>query len=96
VVRVLIAAAAVVAFGLMSAPPTVAATAAVVGNEHWVAPTASVDRIDVPSTTWNAGNSCYYPDCTAAHKDGEGDIPSSGSHYCAKQDRDGDGIACEW
>jgi hypothetical protein len=47
-------------------------------------------------TTWSASSSCYYPNCTAAHQDGEGNIPSSSSHYCSKQDRDGDGIACEW
>ena len=42
-----------------------------------------------------AANSCYYPNCTAAHKAGEGDIPRSSPHYCQSQDRDNDGIACE-
>ena len=43
-----------------------------------------------------SANSCYYPNCTAAHQAGEGDIPQSSSHYCASQDRDKDGVACEW
>ena len=53
-------------------------------------------QADGPDTIWEASNSCYYPNCTAAHKAGEGDIPSTSPHYCEKQDRDGDGIACEW
>jgi hypothetical protein len=52
-------------------------------------------RVDAPSTTRSASNSCYYPNCTAAHNAEEGNIPSSSDHYCSKQDRDGDGIACE-
>lgn len=55
-----------------------------------------VAAVDDPASTWSASNSCYYPKCTAAHKAGEGNIPSSSDHYCSKQDRDGDGIACEW
>ncbi len=49
-----------------------------------------------PSTTWSAGNGCYYPNCTAAHNAKEGNIPKGDPHYCEAQDRDGDGIACEW
>jgi hypothetical protein len=41
-------------------------------------------------------NGCYWTNCTQAHKNGEGDIPQSSDHYCSKQDRDSDGIACEW
>jgi hypothetical protein len=39
---------------------------------------------------------CYWSNCTEAHQNGEGNIPQGNSHYCSKQDRDGDGIACEW
>ncbi len=43
----------------------------------------------------NADGSCYYKNCTEAKANGECDIPEGSSHYCSKQDRDGDGIACE-
>lgn len=39
---------------------------------------------------------CYWANCTEAHQNGEGNIPQGSAHYCSKQDRDGDGIACEW
>jgi hypothetical protein len=39
---------------------------------------------------------CYWSNCTEAHQNGEGNIPQGNAHYCSKQDRDGDGIACEW
>jgi hypothetical protein len=39
---------------------------------------------------------CYWANCTEAHQNGEGNIPQGSAHYCAKQDRDGDGVACEW
>jgi hypothetical protein len=61
-----------------------------------MAPASPVAPVDVPGTTWSAGNSCYFPNCTAAHDAGEGNIPSNDPHYCTKQDRDGDGFACEW
>jgi Excalibur calcium-binding domain len=88
-VRFLLAIAATVgAFSLGPAPVAVAESAS--------APAPSAAHVDAPSTTWSASNSCYYPNCTAAHNAGEGNIPSSSDHYCSKQDRDGDGIACEW
>jgi hypothetical protein len=43
----------------------------------------------------NSGG-CYWTNCTEAHQNGEGDIQQGSAHYCSKQDRDGDGIACEW
>lgn len=43
----------------------------------------------------NSGG-CYWANCTQAHQNGEGDIPQGSAHYCSKQDRDGDGVACEW
>ena len=39
--------------------------------------------------------SCYYKSCSAAKADGVCDIPQGDSKYCSKQDRDGDGVACE-
>ncbi len=41
-------------------------------------------------------SSCYWRNCTEAHQNGEGNISQNNPHYCGKQDRDGDGIACEW
>ena len=43
-----------------------------------------------------SATSCYYLNCTAAHKAGEGDIQQGSPHYCPSQDRDNDGVACEW
>lgn len=43
----------------------------------------------------NADGSCFYQNCTEAKANGECDISASNPHYCAKQDRDGDGLACE-
>lgn len=49
----------------------------------------------VPSIPLNT-NGCYWANCSEAHQNGEGNIPQGNAHYCAKQDRDDDGIACEW
>jgi tetrahydromethanopterin S-methyltransferase subunit D len=57
---------------------------------------AAVCVVAVTASPAASANSCYYPNCTAAHKAGEGDIPKSSPHYCPSQDRDDDGIACEW
>ena len=43
----------------------------------------------------NFDGSCYYKNCSEAKADGECDIPQGDSHYRSKQDRDGDGLACE-
>lgn len=43
----------------------------------------------------NTDGSCFYASCTEAKAAGECDIPQGDPHYCAKQDRDGDGVACE-
>jgi hypothetical protein len=84
-------------FSLGPAPAAVAESASPnVGVAHDVAPAPNVVEVDGPGTTWSASNSCYYPNCTAAHGANEGNIPSSSPHYCRKQDRDDDGIACEW
>jgi hypothetical protein len=42
-----------------------------------------------------AAESGPYKNCTAAHADGRYDIPKGDPDYVAKQDRDGDGVACE-
>ena len=42
-----------------------------------------------------SATSCYYKNCTEAHKAGEGDI-QQGSHITRVAGRDNDGIACEW
>jgi hypothetical protein len=42
------------------------------------------------------GSGCYWVNCSQAHQNGEGNILQGNDHYCSKQDRDGDGIACEW
>jgi hypothetical protein len=44
----------------------------------------------------NYNSGCYWANCTEAHQNGEGNIPQGSAHYCSKQDRDGDGVACEW
>ena len=96
-VRVIVITAIFAAVGLGSAPATVAQSAQPVACvDDDAAPGTIVPQADGPDTIWEASNSCYYPNCTAAHKAGEGDIPSTSPHYCEKQDRDGDGIACEW
>lgn len=41
-------------------------------------------------------NGCYWANCTEAHQNKEGNIPQGSPHYCSKQDRDDDGVACEW
>jgi hypothetical protein len=96
--RLLLAIAATVGvFSLGPVPVAVAESASPSVNVvHDVAPAPSLAGVDAAGTTWSASNSCYYPNCTAAHKAGEGNIPSSSDHYCSTQDRDGDGIACEW
>jgi hypothetical protein len=48
-----------------------------------------------PPIPLNSGG-CYWTNCTEAHQNGEGNISQGNAHYCSKQDRDGDGIACEW
>jgi hypothetical protein len=43
----------------------------------------------------NSDGSCYYANCSEAEAAGECDIAEGSPHYCTKQDRDGDGVACE-
>jgi hypothetical protein len=96
-VRFLLAIAATVGAFSLGPPVAVAESASPsVDVASDVAPAPSPAWPDAPGTTWSASNSCYYPNCTEAHKAGEGNIPSSSDHYCSKQDKDGDDIACEW
>ena len=79
--------------GVIGLGPTPVAVAAITRD---MAPASPVAPVDVSNTTWSADNSCYFPNCTAAHDAGEGNIQSNDPHYCTKQDRDDDGFACEW
>jgi hypothetical protein len=53
------------------------------------------DAPDINCTQFNEDGSCYWANCTQAKANGECNIPEGSPHYCAKQDRDGDGLACE-
>jgi hypothetical protein len=81
---------------LLVSAATIGWGASTASAEHDAVPAPIVTQADGHGTIWEASNSCYYPNCTAAHQAGEGDIPSNSPHYCNKQDRDGDGISCEW
>ena len=75
-----------------------AATAGVVfGAAIGVAPAAGAEAFDgnCIAGRMNSDGSCYYANCSEAKAAGECDIAEGDSHYCSKQDRDGDGIACE-
>jgi hypothetical protein len=73
-----------------------AATAGVVaGSVIGAAPVAIAGPSDINCTQFNEDASCYYPNCTYAKANGECNIPEGSPHYCRKQDRDGDGLACE-
>lgn len=57
-----------------------------------LAPASVGLTLPVPRNT----GGCYWANCTQAHQSGEGNIAEGNAHYCSKQDRDGDGVACEW
>lgn len=64
------------------------------------APTVEVAQAEPPSKNCiamkvNQDGSCYYKNCSEAKAAGECDIPTGDPHYCSKQDRDNDGLACE-
>lgn len=74
------------------------ATATVVaiwGTAIFAAPVGMADLPDVNCTQFNEDASCYWANCTQAKANGECNIPEGSPHYCAKQDRDVDGLACE-
>ncbi|GAB7145226.1 excalibur calcium-binding domain-containing protein [Mycobacterium riyadhense] len=59
-------------------------------------PTAPIaEPADINCTQFNEDGSCYWANCTQAKANGECNIPQGSSHYCSKQDRDGDGYACD-
>ena len=49
----------------------------------------------VPAPIPLNSSGCYWSNCTEAHQNGDSNIPQGNAHYCSKQDRDSDGIACE-
>jgi hypothetical protein len=69
-----------------------AVAAAIWGGTVGVAPAAQAGPVNAPCTT----NGCVFKNCTEAHANGRGNIPQNDPAYCASQDRDGDGYACEW
>jgi hypothetical protein len=54
----------------------------------------SADPADIDCTQVN-NSSCVYKNCTDAKAHGRCNIPEGDPAYCPKQDRDGDGLACE-
>lgn len=56
---------------------------------------AVAEPADINCTQFNEDGSCYWANCTQAKANGECNIPQGSTHYCSKQDRDGDGYACE-
>jgi hypothetical protein len=71
-----------------------AITAAAWGTAIGTAPEGRTEAADAPCTMEAYGN-CVYANCTEAKANGRCNIKSSDPDYCPKQDRDGDGIACE-
>lgn len=59
------------------------------------APVVMADPLEINCTQFNEDGSCYWANCTQAKANGECNIREGSAHYCAKQDRDGDGLACE-
>lgn len=87
------AAGAAAVLGIGSSPAAIAASAfTTIGCAGPVAMTPSPHE----AGTWAAGARCFYPNCAAAHRAGEGNITEDSPHYCARQDADADGFACEW
>lgn len=79
--RLLVVTVSAVGLGLLASP---------------AASTASADPFDdLACTIWDSSGSCYWENCSEAKANGECDIPIGSPHYCEKQDKDGDGVACE-
>lgn len=57
-----------------------------------VAPVAHAETINAPCRP----SGCVFKNCSDAHAHGRGNIPQNDPAYCASQDRDQDGLACEW
>ena len=74
----------------------VAATATagiIAGGAIGAAPVAIAEPPEINCTQFNEDGSRYYPNCTYAKANGACNIPEGSTHYCPKQDRDGDGPA---
>ncbi|ORW04707.1 hypothetical protein AWC15_02880 [Mycobacterium lacus] len=68
---------------------------AIWGAAFSVDPVLLADPPDINCTQFNEDGSCYWANCTQAKANGECNIRDGSAHYCPKQDRDGDGLACE-
>lgn len=64
------------------------------GGAISTAPVGSADPAGIDCTQVNNSN-CVYKNCTDAKAHGRCNIPEGDPAYCPKQDRDGDGLACE-
>ena len=73
-----------------------ATVVAIGGTALSAAPVAVADPsgIDCSQVNNNAPG-CVYKNCTDAKAHGRCNIPEGDPAYCPKQDRDGDGLACE-
>ncbi|MCV6974170.1 excalibur calcium-binding domain-containing protein [Mycobacterium bourgelatii] len=60
-----------------------------------VAPQTLAEPEDVGCTELSYNGTCVYKNCTDAKAHGRCNITQDDPAYCAKQDRDGDGLACE-
>jgi excalibur calcium-binding domain-containing protein len=73
-----------------------AAVVAVWGTALRAAPVTVADPPDIDCTqVSNDTSSCVYKNCTDAKAHGRCNITEDDPAYCPKQDRDGDGLACE-
>lgn len=70
-------------------------SAAAWGIASGLAPKGWAEPEDVSCTELSYNNSCVYRNCTDAKAHGQCNIQQGDPAYCAKQDRDGDGLACE-
>ncbi|SOJ56073.1 hypothetical protein MSIMFB_03549 [Mycobacterium simulans] len=72
------------------------ATAGIISGSAIGASSAGIaEPAEVNCTQFNEDGSCYWANCTQAKANSECNIPQGSTHYCSKQDRDGDGFACE-
>ena len=72
-----------------------AATNTVIFSTVYGAPTAKSEPAESTCFRPTSNGSCVFKNCADAHNRGRYNIPSTDPAYCAKQDRDNDGIACE-
>ena len=72
-----------------------AATGIIASSTIGTSPVGIAEPAEINCTQFNEDGSCYWANCTQAKANGECNIPAGSAHYCSKQDRDGDGLACE-